>query len=52
MSKGPQKLLVETVEVLLPRPRTEGSERTPLHFELIARIRALISGYARDKLRA
>ncbi|HUZ74154.1 MAG TPA: ABC transporter ATP-binding protein [Stellaceae bacterium] len=44
LSKGPESVIVETVEVPLPRPRTAQTKRAPLFFELVDRIWARIAG--------
>jgi len=44
LSKGPESVLVDMVEVPLPRPRTQQTKRTPLFFALVDRIWAQISG--------
>lgn len=44
LSKGPGTVVLETVEVNLPRPRTQQTKRAPLFFDLVDHIWALISG--------
>ena len=48
LSKGPASVLIETVEVTLPRPRTQQTKRAPLFFDLVDHIWALISGSGRE----
>ena len=48
LSKGPESVLLEMVEVPLPRPRTAQTKRSPLFFELVDRIWALIAGPGKD----
>lgn len=44
LSKGPGSVLIETVEVDLPRPRTQQTKRMPRFFDLVDHIWGLISG--------
>ena len=49
LSKGPESVIVETVEVPLPRPRTAQTKRAPLFFELVDRIWARIAGPGNER---
>lgn len=44
LSSGPGSVLLETVEIPLPRPRTDHTKRSPVFFELVDRISARVSG--------
>ena len=48
LSKGPESVIVETVEVPLGRPRTAQTKRAPLFFELVDRIGSLIASAGKE----
>jgi NitT/TauT family transport system ATP-binding protein len=46
LSKGPGSVLLDVIDVALPRPRTAETKRAPLFFALVDRIWTLIAGGA------